>query len=365
MNAPASWRRLPIGARVTLGIVGAIVIANVAFALLDSATRGRDETGATSSSLSTAPTGTAAYAELLQRAGHPTRSQRGDLRGAVLDPRSTLIVFDPSDVAHDEIVALRTFVQRGGNLVAGGDDPDAWLGRVVPALPPWSAESTRRATTVFEDARYELRTDGSGTFRRRDGEDSLLITRRVGSGTIAALADTSPLQNRLLGRADNAALGLGLAGSPDRPVAFAEGVHGFGDASGIDAVPGRWKVALLGLAAAALVTMVSIGRRIGPAEAATRTLPPPRRAYVDALASLLARTRPARDALAPTQLAVRQRLATRAGLPPDADLGRLESAARRAGWPADEIRALDGPLDDDALTLALGRAVARVEKEKA
>ena len=46
---------------------------------------------------------------------------------------------------------------------------------------------------------------------------------------MVALADPSPVQNGFLASDDNAALALGLAGSPDRTVLFAEGAHGYGD----------------------------------------------------------------------------------------------------------------------------------------
>ena len=58
----------------------------------------------------------------------------------------------------------------------------------------------------------------------------LVVTARAGRGTVVALADPSPLQNRRLAYADNAALGLALAG--DRPVAFLETVHGYGVSRG-------------------------------------------------------------------------------------------------------------------------------------
>ena len=47
--------------------------------------------------------------------------------------------------------------------------------------------------------------------RRRDPRCSR--SRSAGRGRALLLADAAPLQNRLLGRADNAALGLALAGA--------------------------------------------------------------------------------------------------------------------------------------------------------
>ena len=51
------------------------------------------------------------------------------------------------------------------------------------------------------------------------------------------LADTSPLQNRLLGKADNAALALALAATG--PSTFVETVHGYGPHAGSRRCPAR------------------------------------------------------------------------------------------------------------------------------
>jgi hypothetical protein len=55
------------------------------------------------------------------------------------------------------------------------------------------------------------------------------------------------------------------------------------------------KWALLGLALTALVAVWSAGRRFGPPEDLDTEPPPPRVAYVDALAAALVRTQPERD----------------------------------------------------------------------
>jgi hypothetical protein len=104
------------------------------------------------------------------------------------------------------------------------------------------------------------------------------------------LADATPLQNAFLDRTDNAALALGLAGGPSRPVVFSESVHGYGTATGLAALPERWKWALALAGLATVVMMWARARRIGPPDEIGRELPPPRVAYVDALAGILART---------------------------------------------------------------------------
>jgi hypothetical protein len=111
----------------------------------------------------------------------------------------------------------------------------------------------------------------------------------AGRGRVVMVADPSPLQNRLLARADNAALALALSGQG--PLTFVESVHGYGAATGLAALPADAGWALILLAAAALALMAARGRRFGPPEAARRELAPPRAAYVDALATTLARRR--------------------------------------------------------------------------
>jgi hypothetical protein len=183
----------------------------------------------------------------------------------------------------------------------------------------------------------------------------------VGRGRVVALADPSPLQNRLLGTADNAGFGLAAVGD-GRTVAFAEGAHGYGHATGLGAIPGRWQAALVGLTLAALLGVVAAGRRLGPPEDAARPLPPARREYVDAVAVTLARTNQPGPALAPLQTAARSRLARRAGLPPTASEAELRAAAARFGWKADETDALFAPVRTTVDVVTAGRALARANE---
>jgi hypothetical protein len=126
---------------------------------------------------------------------------------------------------------------------------------------------------------------------------SLLTIEAVGRGEIWFLADTTLLTNELLTEADNAGFALALAADRDS-VVFVEGVHGADAATGLGAIPARWKAALTGLAIAGLAYMWARGTRLGPPEPERRELDPPRVAYVLALAATLARTRDQRSALA-------------------------------------------------------------------
>ena len=123
----------------------------------------------------------------------------------------------------------------------------------------------------------------------------VLVSARVGAGAVELLADVSPLQNRGLPRADNAALGLDLAGGAQRPVAFLETVHGYGVSRGFGGLPANVRWAVIGLGLTALVAIWSVGRRFGPAEELEIEPAPPRVAYVDALAAALVRAKPEKE----------------------------------------------------------------------
>jgi hypothetical protein len=337
-------------------LAGAIVLVNVALVLVRHYTA--DPGGPTSSSYATAPTGLAAYADLLAQNGHSVTQLRDAPARARLDPRSTVVLLDPGTVLRADAQALRRFLEAGGRLVAGGAEEQQWLDEVLERPPAWSIvglEVARPRARVPETAgvsRVQTASEGSWSstggarpalgLRGRD----LLVVAPVGHGRIALLADPSPLQNRLLAHADDAQLGLSLAGPASRPVAFVESVHGYGRTSGLGAVPGRWWFALGGLVFATLLLMWARGRRLGPPEALERPLPPPRREYVEALAALVERTRDPAAAVEPVQAELRRRL-ERHG-PAGLSAGEVEAALAAPKRPED--------------VLVAGRALARLER---
>jgi hypothetical protein len=357
------WRASHPGVRIAVIAVVAIVVLEVGLRVFDAATRGADPSAPTSSSLSTARSGLAAYEELLARYGHRIGHQRGALADARLDPTATLVVLDPGDINRNDLANLRRFVLDGGRLVAGGNRPE-WLLELAPAdIPGWTPTGARTTTVAGADGAPSLtvETDGTGSWVMAGGRRALTFVPARQGGAAVFLADASPLHNALLAHADNAAFGLSLAGESERRVVFAEGVHGYGTTSGLAAIPFRWKVALIAVALAALLAMVAAGRRLGPPEDDARRLPPPRRVYVDAVAATLARTRRPADALAPLQQTIQAHVTRRAGLEPHASPAAVGDAARALGWPADEIEAMFVPLDADARILAAGRALLRAQ----
>jgi hypothetical protein len=375
----ARWRRLPLGVRVAIIVVGVLVGINLlAKFVSDSTGGGGTPGGPRSSAYATQNEGLAAYAELLAHEGHPVDVTRGPLRDGTLDPATTVVVLDPDTVSFDDAGILLTFVVNGGRLITGGTspsyftalrrDPPLWA---APGPTDWSQIDPSLApisrVVSAGDARFS--TLGDSRPLVGDASDALVTEASVGRGTIVFVADASALQNQLLGTADNAALGLALAGGAGRTVVFPEGVHGYGPSSGLGAIPNQWKVALVGIAIAGLVLMWARGRRLGPPEDASRPLPPPRATYVDALGSTLVRTRRPDAALHAVATHVRERIDARAvpgadgaaGATGDLDRAEFARRGRAIGLSDVEIDAVLSPITDESV-LAVGRALSRVEQ---
>jgi len=339
--------------RIAVVVIVVVVAANLLLRFIGSITGGTPG-GPRSSSYATSAAGAAAYAELLGRAGHPVRQVRALPHSEQPSPAATVILLDPPAVAPRDLDALRQFVGAGGRLVAAGLSREA-IGRLIAPVPQLGPGSTR-----VRVQRLEIRTDGTSLWRPH----RFLVVGRVGRGAIYLLADSSPLQNRLLPRADNAALGLALAGPSARPVDFLESYHGYGRSSGLAALPLAWKLLLGGLGLAALVYMVARGRRFGPPQEESRDLPPARREYVDALAGSIARTRRRQEAVEPVRREARKALLRRVALSPDSGDPAVREAARRVGLTEADADVLLDPVRTDADVLALGRVLARIGQDQ-
>jgi hypothetical protein len=271
-----------------------------------------------------------------------------------------------------DLRAVRRFAERGGRVVLAGATRGRLLRELVDRPPRFARErggAARPLASVPETAGVrEVRADAPGVYAEPGGArpalgragSSVLLVDDVGRGRVALLAQFAPLTNRALADADDALLGLRLAGERGRRVAFAESVHGFGRASGLAALPDRWRWALGGLALAGLVLVASRARRLGPPEAEGRDLAPPRSQYALALAAALERTGARAAAVEPARERARGLLARRAGLGPSPSAEEIARAAGRLGLPDDERAALSAPPVDDAAVLATGRALARL-----
>jgi hypothetical protein len=353
------------GARAVVVVIAFFAVLNIV-ALVVSSVR-PEPSGKDGSAYATQPRGAAAYAELLRRAGHPVAYLRDPLHEARLDPAGTVVVLD-ADLEHGERATLARFVRAGGHLVVAGRDAGAG---VVPRAPRWSEDglrSARPSTPVPETSGVrQVRSAGAGGFASAGGallalgdDAALLAVARAGDGRALLLADASPLQNRLLGEADNAALGIALAGAPGRRVTFVESVHGFGRATGLAALPARWQLGLAVALLAALLLLLSRARRLGPPEQTGAEPTPARREHVEAIALALHRAREPDAALAPVRAAARAQVLRRAALGPGAPDDDVRAAALQLGFEEDEVAALTGGKGDGSDDVrALGRALAR------
>ncbi len=238
-----------------------LVVLAVAAVLLVGVLLGRapeHPSGPPSSSYATSPAGLAAYAELLERAGHDVRRVRASLADRRPVRGETVVVVDGRRLPATQRDALRAYVRDGGHAILAGTAADT-LG-------------------------------GDASLPRRAGNRAP-VTRHIGRGTAILVPDAEPLRNRSLADGDHAAEALAIAGPPGRHVAFVESVHGYREETGLAALPDRVQTCLWLLGLAALAFLIVCGRRLGPPEAEARTLSPPRRAHVEALAAALARTR--------------------------------------------------------------------------
>jgi Domain of unknown function (DUF4350) len=356
--------------RLLFGAVAVIVAVNLVTLAVDALLPSPE--GPRSSSFATSPQGMAAWAEVIRRSGSDVRRLRERPSDATLPAEGTVVMLDPESFTRGQARALRRFAERGGRVVAGGAEPGPWLRELTGGEPPAWDDGGHESARVLVPApetggAASLRTaetghweDAGGALPLAAGEDGpIALVQEAGEGRIVLFADSSPLQNRLLGDADNAALALALAG--DGPVTFVESVHGYGTATGLAALPARFGWALILLALSALLLIVARWPRMGPPEPPEEPLFPPRRAYLDALASTLALSRDRAAAIESVRSAARERLARRAALARDADDEAWLNAARAAGLGHDEAQALVHGADDG---IAAGRALAHLSGGK-
>jgi Domain of unknown function (DUF4350) len=314
--------------------------------------------GPTSSSYATTPGGLAAYAELLERAGHPVTQLRSPPASRVLNPDATVVLLDPDVVLSAQGRALRAFVAAGGRLVTGGSSGAGFLATILSrpptlrssapkaAVPLGAAAETagvRRVVTLGQGGWVASTTPaGMRAVLGGPGGRPLLLVGSIGGGRIALLADASPLQNRLLASADNAQLGVDLAGPAHRPVVFVESVHGYGVARGLAALPSRWWWALAGLALAAVAWVAGRWRRLGPPSVPGRVLPPARSAYLQGMTSILRRANRPIEVAGMARVSARRLAGRRTGLAEGAGVEERLEAARKLGLSEREADLIAG-----------------------
>lgn len=325
-----------------MAVVVALVVlgGRLAVALVD---RPPAPGGPAGSSYATAPEGLAAWAELLAAAGHPVERLRVPL--ALAEPSQDTVVLAGIAVAEDDLRGATGHLARGGRLVVVGASAALAVAERIGLPIDGDAGGPEDPSVLAAVAETDGvgRIDAGGTARFTDVGPALPIVGDPDGGAVTVavspamrgrvvfVADPSPLTNARLDRADNARLALALAGPAGTPVRFAEAAHGFGSDGGFGALPEPVQRTAAVAALAAVLHGWSRGRRLGPPTVTARPLPPARRLFVDAVATTLIRTG--------------DRAAAAAVLRQRAGLG-------------------DGPVDDDAALVEVGRAAAAVERRR-
>ncbi len=383
-------------------IVVAVLIAGGLIKVTSLLTEGSSPEGPDSSSFSPTPDGLAALGELLTHDGDHVVQLTSPLDDAAFPTGSTVVVAAPTSWQSADSTSLARVLESGGNVIVAGQPPSGLLPLLLGAdAPEWSANEITHAEPVASSPLVfgvsQVDSTGPGSWSTTGGTTPLLastgtdqkmylaVSARVGVGTLVLLSSPAPLQNRLLGQADNAAFAIDLAGSAGatgalgpgssggsasasgRSVIFDEYDHGYGRAGGgIGGLPGSWKAALLLALIAVLVWMLSASRRFGPPEKAERELAPPRVAYVDAIATLLstAHSESVASAAEPLQVRARATLCRRAGVSAGASDEEIARAAASAGLSGELVQAvLRTPRSADDL-VAVSRASAELAQDR-
>lgn len=382
------WRSLGSGQRIVAGVIGVVVLVNLALSAVESTIGGSEPGGPISSSFSTGDRGMEAYADLAAAAGHPVTRLRDPLSAERLAPESpdgtvTVVIADPgaseqsAPMTEAEAQVLVDFVADGGRLVVAG--PTSWpivqvvagqqLAAVdvepVDELDVWlPVADVGGAQVLHGDAGLRWHDPGSLTPVAGSGGATSVLVGDIGQGRLVVLADSGLLHNKNLASGDNAAFGLGILGDQGSRVVFVESVHGFGR-TGLAAVPGAWKRAALALVVVVLVGLWAAGSRFGPPEPDRRSLRPPRRDHVDAVAANLHRVSPdATGAVAPLAADLRSQIARELHQPADASAAVLLRAADDVGADPVDVETIVSPSTDLTQALAVGSLAARRQRSR-
>jgi hypothetical protein len=318
------------------------------------------------------PTGLLAFVALLDSAGHEIERVDEAPSDGDLDSDKTAFLLAPGKLTAADATTLNDLAADGGLVVVAGDPGDEGLSRLLgsdaqidggqPALAAPLAIAPETAGVAGVELADGTAFDSAGGALPIIGAsgDVNAVATNVGEGRVVVIADDSAFQNSQIALADNALFALNLAGPEGREVQLVESVR-TPPGSGLSALPSAWGWAALGLLVAALALAWASGRRLGPVELQSRALPPPRKAYVDAVAGALVRTRDPGAAVVPLRDAARDRLARKAGLPRDASDVQIREAAKAAGLDPAEVEVVSGQNGEGAMLAAAG-ALAKLSK---
>lgn len=371
-----------------LAVLGIVVLA--AIAVLRYETSASVPPPSTYSSNDAGPNGYEALYNVLQAHGVTVlRSERElDLLSptvrtlvisSVVPELDTLNALAVQPITRRDLPLLKAFMRRGGRLVVLatdiGDPGDAQLGLPAVRAVPTAAYASPVARVELTSGVTRVRASVSVAFPFAIGKAVPLLatphgvvamTYPYGKGEMVAISAPNAFSNANLAHDDNARFATNVLGTHG-PVAFDERVHGYAiDKSFWSALPApvhaaAWLVL-------ALLILAAIGANVRFAPPLSLEEPDERDSshYLDAVASLLARARAARTAVADFADDAMRRARRRYGLPPQADVSavvqRADRAEVREGIAAlDRLRSLSNP--DDAALVRAAAVNARLRKE--
>ena len=268
-----------VRADVVVIVAGLLVLGMIGYAQKQAEQRSEPSVYST---YDTGPYGYRALYAVLQKAG--VRAQRFEHAIGRLDRASTgtLVIaayeYDPAVKWPDDadIKALRSFVERGGRLVAI-DDRFAGKQDVTPGVPTSTLARTSAAVAAPGaglNGVERVQAPLTALFLRKEAAKKtpllanakgvVALAYRLGKGQVVAIAAPALFSNAYLQNADNAAFAYAvLAGHGT--VAFDEYVHGYdGDASFWSVLPGPVRAAFWIVCAVVLLALVGANVPFAP-----------------------------------------------------------------------------------------------------
>ncbi len=363
-------RRVPLFWRVVMIVVVAVLCLRYLSALYGGVIGTQTQTLSPTSALSTHATGTAAFVEFERRAGHAVEVTTSALSSLGSVPsNATLFVIDQVRWSAEDTAVVRALLARDVRVVFVGEPPSRLLATVTHNAVTWSNVAVQDITGVVTSPLtrgVSSLVTGNGGFTGRAGAHGLVladegVTYVAQYGSCVFIASSAPFQNQNLASADDAALAWNTAGLQRGEVIVDEyASRSVPTSSGFHALPIYWQSALVLLAVAILVWIVSASRRFGPPEILVAELGPPRSEYVEALTTVIAAqpNAPVADTVSAVSAAARTRLWRTLEVDDVASDVVVRAAARERGLPNDVVEAVLRPVATQDDAVALGRALS-------
>jgi hypothetical protein len=341
---PASWRTSDLTV-LTIAGVGTVLLTAASFMVAPPDALPRND----GSSYAAHPDGARAAFLLLKELGYRVERSFEPITALRHAPEDTVLVLaSPSEApSAQDVQALRTFIERGGLVLATGPAAAKFLPGVPQTTPKSTdADALRASRSRRQDRALPARfTDGvesidmpaapaplplDSQYVALYGTDQApaVLTARVEKGRAVWWAGSSPLSNGGIGRPHHVELLANTVGPPqERAVLWDEFYHGHTRSFWSYLAGTPFFFAVLQLAAICAIALFTHARRRRPIRARVvvpRTSP---LEFVDTMGGLYERARASAAAVATVYAHVRRRLLAAVGLPPNTADERLVAVA--------------------------------------